>query len=469
MDKVLVVDDSDTWRTLLEKVLIEYGFTVETAADGIDGLNKFFDFLPDVVITDYVMPRMNGVHLCRLIRSYTSFKNVGILILTGADEAINDFWAKKSGANKFLKKSGDVESITKEILNFLKGNYISGWSKEVYKTRTEPFGELVDVIEETLKTEVINKELLSLVQYVDDEEYMMRKLKSLILDFVRADGLCILLISSSIGRVYSFGFYSDTTPHEYVKSNLLRAMEKPVTPSEWLLKFDSDASEDGFDTNNVKNFVISFGDQELGVMSFKRPRNAESLYYFMDSIGETLGIIAKTVNNFCDQRIATEIDFLTSLFNRKATLSRLKEYIELAKRRMLSLTVAMLDVDDFKEINDTYGHLFGDTVLKEIGKIFRNSMRKSDIVGRYGGEEFLIIFPGIKGAEAVEALERVLDELRNYDWRAVTGKPIKVTVSAGVAEFSDDTTLRELVNKADNELYKAKRSGKDRISVYREN
>ncbi|WP_448374311.1 response regulator [Fervidobacterium sp.] len=96
MKKILIVDDSQVWRTYLQNLLEKHGHTTEVAKDGLEGLNKFFMFLPDIVILDYVMPKLNGIHFTRFIRSFNAFKNVGILMLTGAEETINRFWAKKA-------------------------------------------------------------------------------------------------------------------------------------------------------------------------------------------------------------------------------------------------------------------------------------------------------------------------------------------------------------------------------------
>ena len=169
MKKVLVIDDSDVWRNYLKNLIELHDNTVEVAKDGLDGINKFFTFLPDVVIVDYVMPKLNGIHFTRFIRSFQAFRDVGILMLTGVDETINPFWAKKSGANAFLKKTVPQDEIEKVILNFIEQPYSIEWSREIYKMRIEPFGELVDILEESLKHSTIIQEILELTPYVFDE------------------------------------------------------------------------------------------------------------------------------------------------------------------------------------------------------------------------------------------------------------------------------------------------------------
>jgi len=101
LKKVLVIDDSDVWRNYLKNLIELHDNTVEVAKDGLDGINKFFTFLPDVVIVDYVMPKLNGIHFTRFIRSFQAFRGVGILMLTGVDETINPFWAKRVGQMRF--------------------------------------------------------------------------------------------------------------------------------------------------------------------------------------------------------------------------------------------------------------------------------------------------------------------------------------------------------------------------------
>jgi two-component system, cell cycle response regulator len=128
----------------------------------------------------------------------------------------------------------------------------------------------------------------------------------------------------------------------------------------------------------------------------------------------------------------------------------------------------MADVDHFKEINDTYGHLVGDTVLKEVGRRLAEAVRIYDWVGRYGGEEFLVIVPGCKSADLVASAERLRRSIADTRFETSAG-PVAVTLSIGIASGCEDGERRQgselLLRAADTALYAAKAEGRNRVGV----
>ena len=157
------------------------------------------------------------------------------------------------------------------------------------------------------------------------------------------------------------------------------------------------------------------------------------------------------------------IDPLTGLRNRRSFERALSEFFRDFKRFGYPFSVIMLDLDDFKEINDTYGHLAGDKVLKEVGNILRNYLRAKDVAARTGGEEFTIILPGITKDEAMLVAERLRKVIANHTVEH-EGKKIDFTASFGVAEMREGIENPEdLIREADEKLYMAKRTGKDKV------
>ena len=154
-------------------------------------------------------------------------------------------------------------------------------------------------------------------------------------------------------------------------------------------------------------------------------------------------------------------DGLTGLFNRRYILEQLEDSIRRASQVGEPLTVALIDIDHFKKINDRLGHLVGDAVLRDFARHLEGRLRVSDLVGRYGGEEFVIV---LRGAP-VEAARRVLEQVRAaLGDRPEHGELPRYTFSAGVAALADDgSTPTEILAKADERLYEAKRAGRDRI------
>ena len=151
-------------------------------------------------------------------------------------------------------------------------------------------------------------------------------------------------------------------------------------------------------------------------------------------------------------------DGLTGLFNHRYTMDALSRLIEENNRYKQPLSISMLDIDNFKKANDEYGHLFGDEVLVKISNSIEGCIRKTDMVGRYGGEEFLVLFAHINLKGAVESVERIIKSVENLKWEK---KNFKITISAGVCEKKDED-ITTLIKKADDLLYAAKKKGKNR-------
>ena len=152
-------------------------------------------------------------------------------------------------------------------------------------------------------------------------------------------------------------------------------------------------------------------------------------------------------------------DSMTGLYNHRYIIDSLSERIIEAKRYKQSLSVAMIDIDHFKKVNDNYGHIFGDYVLVKISMIIEETIRKTDIAGRYGGEEYLIIFTNTDKKNAFNMLERLRKSIEEEKWDKAD---LAVTVSGGICEFKDED-YSELIIEADRLLYKAKENGRNRI------
>jgi two-component system, cell cycle response regulator len=160
-------------------------------------------------------------------------------------------------------------------------------------------------------------------------------------------------------------------------------------------------------------------------------------------------------------------DPLTGLVNRTHFSERIAIEVSRAQRRRQPLTIAMVDVDHFKSFNDRHGHAAGDMALKTIADMLRGSLRKADIIGRYGGEEFVIAMPDTNAATAVQKLERLRQVIADTPMSITKGgHKVSVTISAGLAGFPDDgVEEEELLNAADGRLFRAKANGRNRVVV----
>ena len=158
-------------------------------------------------------------------------------------------------------------------------------------------------------------------------------------------------------------------------------------------------------------------------------------------------------------------DFLTGIANRRQVEVLAQIALASAQRRQESFSVLMLDIDHFKRINDTYGHYVGDEILRELAARLRGELRESDIFGRWGGEEFIVITPVTAAEEGQALAERLRESLKAKPLAKVHA----ITVSCGVANYRPGDSLDTLVNRADTALYRAKEGGRDQVFVARLN
>lgn len=160
----------------------------------------------------------------------------------------------------------------------------------------------------------------------------------------------------------------------------------------------------------------------------------------------------KTIENLSKR------DKLTNLYNRVKIDDALNQEIERAQRHNLELSVILLDIDNFKSINDNYGHIIGDKILSSFAQILQNNTRKIDVVGRWGGEEFIIISQNTNTKTAQILAEKLRLIIENFEFTS----SIKNTASFGIAQFQKEDNSESLITRADNALYRAKRNGKNR-------
>ncbi len=160
--------------------------------------------------------------------------------------------------------------------------------------------------------------------------------------------------------------------------------------------------------------------------------------------------------------VQSRIDPLTGVLNRRAILSQIGRELSRAKRENTQISISMLDLDHFKTINDTYGHLAGDTVLRECMHRAQSAVRQYDSVGRFGGEEFIVVLPGADEDNALVVAERIRLKI-NETAADVDGISIPFTISQGLATSNGSTNVDGIIAMADQALYRAKENGRNRV------
>lgn len=215
--------------------------------------------------------------------------------------------------------------------------------------------------------------------------------------------------------------------------------------------------------------VISQDQELLGVINvadkMTQPFREESFddvdLKVLTAMSRDIAVAIENVRLLTKLNLLSTTDPLTNIYNFRQFSDSLDHEIKRLERQPSDLTLIMLDVDNFKEYNDTYGHIEGDILLRKLSEIFRSHLRKSDIVCRYAGDEFVIILPDTNSSGARVAAEKILNAVRSYTFKK------KVTLSMGVAEYEQGLTQQDFIARADAALYHSKKQGRDRVTIFK--
>lgn len=222
---------------------------------------------------------------------------------------------------------------------------------------------------------------------------------------------------------------------------------------------------------NIGSFIISplvKDDEILGVLFV-----GHSKYdFFLDNSSFFEGIVSQILialnnaNLYSKMEYMATRDGLTGIYNRHNLTKMFNYYLNDAIMNKYSLTLALLDIDNFKNVNDTYGHLFGDTVIKSVACITENIAKKyNGFAGRYGGEEFVVVFPNKSVKDSYPVIEKIHQRIKEEEL-IYDSQSVYVKVSVGITSFPETcSNPNELLNRADWAMYYSKENGKDRITV----
>jgi len=272
-------------------------------------------------------------------------------------------------------------------------------------------------------------------------------------ELLNAEGTVLCLYSKLEDRCI-FKVHSDN----YLKSTIPSSLEK----KEFLKLTKIPEKNKITRERNGHRYILSIkkevsDEYSILLVTFKKnePISDEEMNY-MDMVISHLVYSINLLN------LAT-YDPLTKLYNRRAIVEYAEREVERSKRYNHQFSIILLDIDDFKGINDTYGHTIGDIVLKQLSEIIKNEVRDIDRVGRYGGEEFIIILPETKIENAKKLAERIRTKILEKEFK-ISDYRISVTISAGVSGFrTHGETFEEILQAADLALYQAKRRGKNQV------
>jgi diguanylate cyclase (GGDEF)-like protein len=210
-------------------------------------------------------------------------------------------------------------------------------------------------------------------------------------------------------------------------------------------------------------YPIFFQERRYGVIAIVRKHDLEERERSM------LGVISQIAGITLNNTRTVNADPLTQLYNIGYFRERLDAELQHARGHQKCLSIGIVDLDNFKMYNDSYGHQAGDLLLVRLAQIFVNHFDTEEIIARYGGDEFIVMFPGISKKDALRIMGHLLEALKKYDF-ASNKQSVRVTFSAGISTYPDDAlNATELIRYADQALYAAKRAGRNTVKMYTSN
>lgn len=479
--KVLLVEDSNTQLKFLRDGLVNNGFEVETATNGAEAYKKLYDYIPDIVVSDIMMPVIDGYQLCRMIKNVDETKKIPVILLTVLDKKIDNFWGKKAGAQLFLSKSIDMNELVRNINATLRRYPVTEEykAKIALKTNSDNSAQtrLNMILNDLLLKSVFSNEFRNLSDFLNYERILVEKLFSLLSSFVEYSLAGIFFASpddyaenmlyiDTLGRNLSKSVLSDVQYDFFKKMEEFRNLKNTKFEVVRMLL----GKELDYQFSDLKSKIIIpliFDKKLIGGICFytRQDMDYASFRYFDIMISELLAIF-KMKYQYTEKEFMSVLDGLTGLYNRRQFEIGLEQEFNRTKRHPSDFSLAILDIDFFKKVNDTYGHQYGDYVLKTVADLMKQAFRKTDLLYRYGGEELIMIMPETNIEGAVIPVQRLRRMVEEYDFNLNNVKA-KVTVSIGLTmNYQDLNSPAEILKSADEALYRAKESGRNRVVLH---
>lgn len=438
--KILIVDDEVFFRRLFTEILSDDDlYEIETVGSGQAALDCLKDKHIDVILADMVMPGISGLELISRTRSLDPAPD--IILATGSATIESAIQALKSGARDYLLKPCNPEQLRHTIKSCCEQRHLIAENS---------------LLHSQIRLYQKGQHLSGLLNV---DSLLQESLSTLLNELGHGRGLAYLSTQSSIAHIETNGF-DDPAARKLAESLLERTMK--MEHAEFLMA--ADCPEIGEGNEGLSAFWIfpmNTDNQEHGALVLCNAKGAK----LPDSIPvANLAFLAEQAaigfRNSCKYQGARKLiytDDLTGLYNHRFLSIALEQEIRRSERYGLQFSLAFIDLDFFKNINDELGHLIGSGVLRQVGNLLHECVRDADMLFRYGGDEFtaLLVETDTRGADIVA--ERIRSGVENFDFSIGQGKTRRLTATVGHATYPIHATTREeIIDLADQAMYLGK-------------
>lgn len=447
MDTILLVEDDRFFREMFSNLLKADGYQVETASCGNDGLEMLANGEYALVITDLVMPDISGLEILSRVRE--SHPTVEVIMVTGNANLESAIFALKHGARDYLIKPVNPDEFRHSVAQCIQQRHLLDENDEL-KNMISLF-RVCQAISGCLDREHL---YLLLVEAIAREAGLSRALGFFIVEG-HLDLKIAKDISAPLGQCLS--------EEIYVRLESSSSQDFSIQHLNLPLHFTSEGFSEAFLIpvySNADKFgmIVLFNNPSCELPDISKYR--KNILFLIEQSLRAL----ENAETFSKAKELLFIDDVSGLYNHRYLDIALERELKRVERYASHLAVLFIDVDSFKQVNDSHGHLVGSRVLAEFGALIKKSVRDVDIVIRYGGDEYTAILVETSPVTAEIVAERIRRQVEGHHFSGSDGQVIRLTCSIGYACCPDDAASKDtLLEMADKAMYVGKTSGKNRI------
>jgi two-component system cell cycle response regulator len=484
--RIVVADDDPSILQTLTWVLKEHGYDVAAVRGGKTLFEELERQMPDLVLLDVIFPDADGFQLLERIKSEDRWRDLPVLMVSSLPPEETAVKTLGLGAADFIRKPFRVRELLARIQAQLRVRAILRAAHEALRMTEE---ELVRAREEAENRRKIVDILHEVTGDLSSDEiyHILARRVARALELTH----CSVVLAKPGDRfgVVATSFEDASVRNLQIDLERYPEIRAALASSAPVLVEDVQTSglyadvrrrwmEDGTRVaiRSVIALPFALDRRQAGVFFLRRGQHERPLtnedVAFADTVVKAAvsaiqraKIMETTKADNARLEALAHIDPLTDVLNRRALAERLAAEMERARRYASTVTLLMIDLDHFKRVNDTHGHLVGDDVLMEAAMLLQNAVRSVDVVARYGGEEFVIVLPETTEEGAVAFAERIRERIEDQGFQVADGLMLHLTASIGVATFPSArvASVEDLFARADEALYRAKAEGRNRV------